>query len=56
MIEGLNMLQDILLVLALWTVSAAPFVVLVLRSCGSDYLTDEQIEAEIQNGTHNSGF
>jgi len=50
----MQMLQDILLVLVLWIISAAPFIVVVLNGIGSDYLTDEEIEAEIKNGTHNT--
>jgi len=46
------MLQDIMLVIALWLVTSAPFIALIIASARCQKMTIEQIEAEIAAGTH----
>lgn len=49
----MQILQEILLVVALWLVTSAPFIVFIIRSSGGEHMTIEQIEKEIADGTHN---
>lgn len=49
----MQILQEILLVIALWLVTSAPFIVFIIRSSGGERMTVEQIEKEIADGTHN---